>query len=532
MGPALSDIIERTEERLFGAEDTVCLERARLVTEAYGEHSGELPPVLRALALRRVLEGMTLDLRTNPVFAGNTSSAPRAWMLVPEFSFGVDEQVAVEHEYLKGHLDEAVPEEMREFWRERRAGGTPGGAAGIGHLSVDFDMLVNRGLGDVLDRLAEFEGTGDERRQAYRKGMRIACEAVVMWAGRHADEAARAAEAESDDAVRSCLRRVSDACRRVPRLPARDLFEGLQAMLIVHLATVLEGQGMSVSVGLPDRALARFAPQAKTDPDGARDLVRAFLLGIAANSYQGRGSKTQAVTVGGSDEEGRDVSNAVTLAFLRGFDATPVADPHLFLRWHPALRRETWELGLDMLSRGRSMPLLVNDAQVAPALVDAGVAPRDAWDYCIIGCNELGIPGRSCQSAFSTGLGMNDLEVLDGVLRDAPERHASTEAVVAAYGRAVEARAEAGVEVRRRRTDELADGAPFPFASACCRGCVEAGDDLLRAMPYPDVYGLFVRGTANAVNALAAIEEEGGAQLVQVLATCAPAGAERTTRPP
>ena len=120
---------------------------------------------------------------------------------------------------------------------------------------------------------------------------------------------------------------------------------------------MLEGQSLSVSIGLPDRALAAFAGEAQTDPGVATDLISAFLLGVASNSYQGRGSKTQPVTIGGANAEGADKSNALTLAFLRAFAQTPVADPHLFLRWHPTLDKEIWSEALGMLSEGRSMPL-------------------------------------------------------------------------------------------------------------------------------------------------------------------------------
>ena len=41
------------------------------------------PPLKRARTFAHILQHMTLDLDTNPIFAGNTSTAPRAWMLVP-----------------------------------------------------------------------------------------------------------------------------------------------------------------------------------------------------------------------------------------------------------------------------------------------------------------------------------------------------------------------------------------------------------------------------------------------------------------
>ncbi len=283
---------------------------------------------------------------------------------------------------------------------------------------------------------------------------------------------------------------------------------------------MLEGQGLSMSIGLPDRALARFSPEVEQDPEEAVALIRAFLLKIASNSFQGRGSKTQPITVGGADLRG-DVCNAVTLAFLDAFDRTPVSDPHLFLRWHSGLNESAWDKGLTMLSHGRSMPLLVNDHQVVPGLIEAGVAQEDAWDYCIIGCNELGIPGRCCQSGFSVGTGFDDLKVLDQILRTSCDQNSSTVRILDAYEQRVRDLATRGMATRRAKLEEMVERVPFPFCSACCESCVESGEDLLSGMPYSDIYGVFIRGTANAVNALAAVEsladEDGPYELSDLL---------------
>ena len=149
---------------------------------------------------------------------------------------------------------------------------------------------------------------------------------------------------------------------------------------------MIEGQGLSMSIGLVDRVLKRFVDEVDENREEAVALIRAFLLKVAANSFQGRGSKTQAITICGADPRG-DVCNCVTMAFLDAFARTPISDPHLLLRWHRDIDSAVWQRALTMLSAGRSMPMLVNDHQVVPGYLEAGVATEDAWDYCIVGCN-------------------------------------------------------------------------------------------------------------------------------------------------
>ncbi|MEX0776920.1 MAG: pyruvate formate lyase family protein [Phycisphaeraceae bacterium] len=497
----MKQLLRDIQDRLFGAADTVCLQRAALVTEAWQRHADEPAPLRRALALRHVLEHMTIDVTTNPIFAGNTSSAPRAWMLLPEHGLNVDAQVAIEHEDLRGFLNDKVPAPLRSYWIDLAS---PGGA---GHLAVDLDLIVNRGLRSVLDQIDRHADAGDADQQTYRKAMRMAVDAVIAWSHRCADVAAATAQVCDDPVVARCHRRVAEACRHVPEHPARNLLEGLQAIALTHVAMALEGQRLSVSIGLPDRALACFAPEAAADPDAAADLVGAFLLRLAANSYLGKGSKTQAITIGGADHEGRDCCNAVTIAFLDAFDRVPVADPHLFLRWHDALHGPVRQRALAMLSRGRSMPLLVHDRPTVCGFVEAGVAPGDASDYCVIGCNELGIPGRLFDSAVSLGGAYNDLELLNRTLLQLPDPEAigDMSALLAKLAPTYESQIRGGLSHREATQRQMAQTMPTPLTTSLMRDSAARGRDLMVAMPYR-VPCIYTRGLANAANALAAIQ--------------------------
>jgi len=86
--------------------------------------------------------------------------------------------------------------------------------------------------------------------------MQISLQAVIDWAGRYAPATRFAAENESDPTIRACLEWVTVACQQVPARPARNLFEALQAIVLLHFAIAIEGHGVSVSIGLPDRVLA------------------------------------------------------------------------------------------------------------------------------------------------------------------------------------------------------------------------------------------------------------------------------------
>ena len=510
--------IRQIRDDLMATEDTVCLQRIRLVTEAYRRYEGDPVPIKRARAFAHVLCHMDLDVDSNPIFAGNTSSRPRAWMLVPEHGLNNDTQVVIENECLKGILDGRIPDDLLDYWKDRSFGG----AAGIGHLAVDLSRVVHEGLAAMAAEAAQYGDDTDAGQRVYREAMGIALQAVMDWAIRYADAAEAAARDEADAAVRNAHLRVAEACRHVPARPARNLFEGLQAIVLTHLAIAVEGHGMSVSIGLPDRVLAPFI-NGDFDTENATELVSAFFLKIAANSLFGRGSKTQAVTVGGADHLGNDCCNALTLCFLDACDFVRVGDPHLFLRWHKHIDPQTEQRAFAMLSSGVSMPLLIHDAPTAQGFINAGVAKEDAWDFCVIGCNELGIPGRSAESATARAGSVQYLGLLNETLLNHPDADAIQDmpALMGCLEKTMTQRVQEMRERSVRHRPRAAESVPTPFTSALMRGCIARGKDLLVGMDY-HLPGVYERGLTNAANALAAIEqvifEQGAMPLSELIA--------------
>ena len=64
----LRDVVLSSRDLLRAASDTVCLERARLVTEAYRQHEHEPTVICRAKAFRYVLQQMTLEQKVGQLF--------------------------------------------------------------------------------------------------------------------------------------------------------------------------------------------------------------------------------------------------------------------------------------------------------------------------------------------------------------------------------------------------------------------------------------------------------------------------------
>jgi formate C-acetyltransferase len=494
-------MLESIRAQLLNEPDTVCFERARLVTDFYRANDGLPVPLLRSGAFAHVLANMTLDLESNPFFAGNTSTSPRAWMTVPEHGFSAPGQALIENPRVSDLFERyPPPADIADYWRSR----STGAAAAIGHLAVELARVVNGGLESVLEEFAHLPQAPTEQQRQYREAMEQGCRAVIAWSARYAKAAAQAADKATNPALAQAHRRVAAACLNVPARPASDLFEALQSIVLVHFALHIEGHGYSVSLGLLDRMLARFEPQVLADPDAAADLIAAFLLKLSAISVFGNHSKTQAITIGGGRPDGTGACNAVTLAVLEAFDRIRVSDPHVFLRWRQDLPRSLRDKAASMLLGGMSMPQFIGDKTTISGLESLGVSPADAAEYCVIGCSELGVPGRLYDSAIGPKLAYAEI-VRNAALEWASRGDVDIAALEACIERHMEARLTEVLANQVRWLRSCSQRAPCPLTSALMRGGPERGEDFHFSMPY-SAPGLYERGFTNAINSLAAIE--------------------------
>ncbi len=113
--------------------------------------------------------------------------------------------------------------------------------------------------------------------------MRIACDAVMRWAERHAEHADALAALEPDAARATELRGIAAVCRRVPRHAPRTFHEALQTYWFMHLGTITELNGWdAMNPGHLDRYLQPFYDRdlaaGRLTREGAQELLGCFWI--------------------------------------------------------------------------------------------------------------------------------------------------------------------------------------------------------------------------------------------------------------
>jgi pyruvate formate-lyase/glycerol dehydratase family glycyl radical enzyme len=445
--------LARLREGLLAAHPAVCIERARHVTRYLRDLDtpGEPMEVSYACAVRRYLEQREpLFPDPNPL-AGTTTSKPIGAPVYPELTGlhiwpELDTIASRERNPLALSREEAseLDLEIFPFWMERNilemtrprlADPTPirvferivfflaSKAGTISHTVPSYSAVLERGLDAVIAEAAEREALAlaqppaaeTVRAAAFYRAVQVSLEGLLAYA-RHLSARARAlARREADPAWRAELLAMADVCARVPAEPPRTFREAVNAVWLAQIAFHAESINMAMSPGRLDQVLYPFY---RRDLEAGRltvrealELVGALWLKLndnvnlvpeAAEELFGGAGSVPAVTVGGVDAEGRDAVNDLTYVMLRATELLRTRDPSLNARYHVGVNTRAYrDRVVDVIVNTRAVPAIHNDIAAVSTLQNQGVDPRHARDFAIIGCVELGVPGRSYDASSS-----------------------------------------------------------------------------------------------------------------------------------
>lgn len=420
--------------------------------------------------------------------------------------------------------------------------------AGVGHQCGDYRMVVHEGL-SAPDRQAEARlvagKTGDgmplgEDETAFYRAVRITVEGIRRMAANLADEAERAAGAPGvDPASKAELLAAADSCRRVPYEPARTFREALQSIWLVHVALLLEDFEQGMSFGRLDQILfplysmdLEFGRMTRAE---AAELLACFGLKTCETMplYSERVDKffsgngvAQAITVGGTDEAGADVTNELSGVILDAYAQILTREPALHVRIHPGSPDWLMRKAVEVIQMGTSRPSLFGDVPIVEALKAAGMSPEHARDYAVIGCVEMCSQGRTYNSSdaalFNLPLCL-ELALNEGRRFPGPggrERRSRMGAATrpARMMKSFDDVVEAFRSQVRDGVDEMAvvlgwleesyrTHRPTPVNSMMTKGCLEKGRDVTWGGGMYDFTSIQAAGLATAGDSLHAIKK-------------------------
>ncbi|SMC22069.1 formate C-acetyltransferase [Desulfacinum hydrothermale DSM 13146] len=441
----------RILDRISGLTPKVDVQRGRLFTESMRETEGQ-PLVLRwAKALMHVAKNIEVYIDEDQLLAGRAGAQGRYGILYPELDgdfldvaieqlsqrevspFIVDPEdarIIVEEiaPYWKGKtyheaLAKALPEETlpltykpENVLESRYIVNETSSFRSSLQWVHDYEKVLKRGFGGIkkeaqekLAALDPFSPNDNVQKKPFLEAIILVCDAIILWANRHAEEAARMALSETDPTRKSELEQIAQICRHVPEHPARNFREAMQSQWFTQMFSRLEQKtGTIISNGRMDQYLYPYykadVEAGVLDEEQAIELFECMWVGMAqfidlylsptGGAFNEGYAHWEAVTIGGQTPDGRDATNDLTYLLLRSKREFPLHYPDLAARIHArSPKRYLWEVA-ETIKQGSGFPKLINDEEVIPLHLSKGATFDEIYDYAVSGCAEIRMPNR------------------------------------------------------------------------------------------------------------------------------------------
>ncbi|MBR1443484.1 MAG: glycyl radical protein [Firmicutes bacterium] len=280
----------------------------------------------------------------------------------------------------------------------------------------DYEIVLEKGFKGIkeeaLEKLAqldEYSPIDYTEKRPFLEATIITCDAIILWANRHAELADKLAEKESDEKRKNELKKIAEICRYVPENPPRTFYEAMQAQWFTQMFSRVEQKtGTIISNGRMDQYLYPFykndIEKGIITDDEVQELFECMWVAMAqfidlylsdtGGAFNEGYAHWEAVTIGGQTKEGLDAVNELTYILLKSKREFPLNYPDLAARIHTrSPKRYLYEVA-ETIKAGEGFPKLINDEDVVPLLLSKGATFEEAYDYSVSGCAECRMPNR------------------------------------------------------------------------------------------------------------------------------------------
>ena len=534
----LTERVKMLRDQSKNAVERLSAERAILITRFYkSEESRELSaPVKRAKAFEYILRNKKICINNGELIVGERGPAPKATPTYPEISlhsmqdleilnsrekvfFNVDDEVRDIYEneiipYWKGKsnrdriMARMTPEWLAAYkaglfteFQEQRA---------PGHTVLGYKMFKTGFLSlkeEIKAAVAALDFFNDP--QAFEKheelhAMDIACDAIIMYANRHADELQRLAGEEKNSIRKDELEAMAAICRRVPANAPQTVHEMLQHYWFIHLGVITElNPWDSFNPGRLDQHL--FQVYIKEKESGSlseeklHDLLGCFWvkfnnhpappkMGVTAsesNTY----TDFCLINLGGVKPDGTDAVNEMSYILLDVIKEMRILQPSSMVQ----ISRKSPDMfihkALDIIKTGFGQPSCFNTDAIIQELLRQGKSITDARNGGASGCVESGAFGT--EAYWLTGY-FNLPKILELTLNNGFDKRTNTQVGLktgyAAYYNIFEDLMEAfkmqvnyfaDIKIRGNNVIEktFANWLPVPFLSLLVEDCISSAKD-------------------------------------------------------
>lgn len=569
-GLAFSERIAFLREASYLAEPSISVERARILTDFYRKNEGKYPvPVLRALSFKELCTKQSIYIGDFELIVGERGPGPKAVPTYPELTCHSEQDLrilntrerqryAVSEEDIRIYKEEIIPfwkgKTLREQifsvlptdWKDMYESGlftefaeqrAPGHTALDGKIYKYGMKDFRRRIAGVLSALEGDEDPGSICKREMLQAMDIACEALVIFAQRHADlarEMAGDCMARGDVMRARELECIADVCMRVPANAPATYREALQMYWFVHLGTIMELNGWdAMNPGHLDQHLEPFflkeLESGTLSQTEARELMACLFIkinnhpappkvGVTARE-SGTYNDFTNINIGGVRPDGTDAVNPVSYIMLETLGELHLLQPGASAHIASCTPDRFVLESCRVIRKGYGYPSLFNPDVYIKELTRQGKSIRDAREGGCSGCIEVGAFGK--EAYLLTGY-LNVAKILEITLNNGidpltgkkicpetgdPVQFDSFETFYEAFIKQLNHVIDTKIRVNHHIERLTVRMTPAPFLSVLMDDCIEKGKDYYDGGPRYNTSYIQCTGLGTVTDSLSAIKK-------------------------
>jgi formate C-acetyltransferase len=567
LGPGMNDRIRMLRKISVETAPSLSIERALHETEFYRENLGKYSiPVLRALTFLDHCRRKTLYLGEGELIVGERGPAPKSVSTFPELTChsAADFRVLNSREmqrYTISEDDIAIYErEVIPYWngktqRERIFSHVPAAwkaayEAGLftefmeqrapGHTALD-GKIYRQGMLDfkheIAENIARLDYLNDPEatdKAEQWKAMDISCDAVILFAERHAALADELAQDETDPVRVAELHQIAAVCRWVPAHAPRTFHEAIQMYWFVHLGTITELNGWdAMNPGHLDQHLTPFYDKEISEGTLTRELARELLscfwikvnnhpappkVGITARE-SGTYNDFTNINIGGVKPDGSDGVSEVSYLMLEVIEELHILQPGNSVHISKQTPDQFLLAATRVIRRGHGYPSVFNPDIYIQEMLRQGKTLQDAREGGCSGCIEVGAFGK--EAYLLTGY-LNVPKILEVTLNNGidpvtgkkagietgdPLDFTDFETLYQAFQNQLHFVVDQKMRVSNYIDRMFAKYAPAPFLSVVIDDCISKGKDYYDGGPRYNTSYIQCCGLGTVTDSLSALKQ-------------------------
>ncbi len=567
IGPGMNERVQKLRKLSVEAEPSLSIERALHETAFYKENYGKYSvPVLRAMNFMDHCQKKTIYLGEGELIVGERGPKPKCVSTFPELTcHSVEDfhvlntrdmqRYTISRQDIDTYEKEVIPYWQGKTQRERIFSHVPSEwraayEAGLftefmeqrapGHTALD-GKIYQKGMLDfkkeiaanlaALDYLNDPEAT-DKAEQW--KAMDISCDAVIVFAERHADLAEKLAAVENDTKRAAELRRIAEVCRWVPAHAPRNLWEAIQMYWFVHLGTITELNGWdAMNPGHFDQHLAPFyykeIAEGTLTRDEAKELISCFWIkvnnhpappkvGITARE-SGTYNDFTNINLGGVKSDGSDGTSEVSYIMLEVIEELHILQPGNSVHISAKTPDKFLHAAAHVIRQGHGYPSVFNPDIYILEMLRQGKSLQDAREGGCSGCIEVGAFGKEAYlltgylnvpKIFEVTLnnGINPVTgKMVGIQTGDPRSFKSYDDLYDAFLKQLRFVVDQKMRVSNYIDRMFAKYAPAPFLSVVIDDCISKGRDYYDGGPRYNTSYIQCCGLGTVTDSLAALKK-------------------------